>query len=238
MNVFEGGTDMSANPKLAELVSLLGDPSRAAILTSLMDGRFHTASELALAAGITPQTASFHLGKMASGMLVAAEKHGRHRYYKLANEEIARALETLLSISRPAEIRSLRQSEQMKALCKARTCYDHLAGKLGVGLTRAMLEQGWIEEGDGEYVVTTAGERFFADLGLDLPALRKERRSFGRICLDWSERQHHLAGSLGQAIVARLFDMNWIERAASGRAVIVTEQGKEGIKRYFHLEWK
>ncbi len=157
---------MSANPNLAELVSLLGDSSRAAILTSLMDGRFHTASELALAAGVTPQTASFHLGKMASGMLVAAEKHGRHRYYKLANEEIARALETLLSISRPAEIRSLRQSEQMKALCKARTCYDHLAGKLGVGLTRAMLEQGWIEEGDGEYVVTTVERAFFCRLGV------------------------------------------------------------------------
>jgi len=229
---------MSANPKLAELVSLLGDSSRAAILTSLMDGRFHTASELALVAGVTPQTASFHLGKMASGNLVTAEKHGRHRYYKLAGEEIARALETLLSISRPAEIRSLRQSEQMKALCQARTCYDHFAGKLGVGITRAMIEQGWIEEGDGEFIVTQSGERFFADFGLDLPALRKERRSFSRICLDWSERQHHLAGSLGQAIVSRFFDMKWIERAASSRAVIVTEQGKAGIEKYFNFIWE
>ncbi|WP_136608019.1 ArsR/SmtB family transcription factor [Paenibacillus dokdonensis] len=226
---------MGANPKMAELVSLLGETSRAAILTSLMDGRFHTASELALEAGITPQTASFHLAKMTAGMLVTAEKHGRYRYYKLAGQEIAQILETLLTISKPAEIRSLRQSTQMKALCEARTCYDHLAGKLGVRLTQSMMDNKYIEKGQEEFTVTPEGERFFTELGLDLPALRKQRRSFSRICLDWSERQHHLAGTLGHAVVSRLFEMKWIERAASGRAVIVTEQGRAGLKRDFGI---
>ncbi|MEC0240879.1 helix-turn-helix domain-containing protein [Paenibacillus dokdonensis] len=226
---------MGANPKVAELVSLLGETSRAAILTSLMDGRFHTASELALEAGITPQTASFHLAKMTAGMLVTAEKHGRYRYYKLAGQEIAQILETFLTISKPAEIRSLRQSTQMKALCEARTCYDHLAGKLGVRLTQSLMDNKYIEKGQEEFTVTPAGERFFTELGLDLPALRKQRRSFSRICLDWSERQHHLAGTLGHAVVSRLFEMKWIERAPSGRAVIVTEQGRAGLKRDFGI---
>lgn len=226
---------MNANPKVAELVSLLGDASRAAILTSLMDGRFHTASELAIAAGITPQTTSFHLGKMVAGALVSVEKHGRYRYYRLSDPEIAQSLEMLLALSRPADIRSLRQSSQMKALCEARTCYDHLAGKLGVRLTESMLDQGYLVKEQTEFTVTPDGERFFAEFGLDLAALRKQRRSFSRICLDWSERQHHLAGTLGHAIVSRFFELMWIKQPSSGRAVIVTEQGKEGLRAYFGI---
>ncbi|MCJ8011904.1 helix-turn-helix domain-containing protein [Paenibacillus sp. KQZ6P-2] len=226
---------MNASPKVAELISLLGDASRATILTSLMDGRFHTASELALAAGITPQTASFHLGKMVAGKLVTVEKHGRYRYYQLADHEIAQSLEMLLTLSKPAEVRSLRQSSQMKALREARTCYDHLAGKLGVRLTESMLDHGYLEKGQTEFTVTPEGERFFADFGLDLPALRKQRRSFSRICLDWSERQHHLAGTLGHAVVARFFELNWIKRPPSGRAIIVTEQGKAGLEAHFGI---
>ncbi|MEC0370920.1 ArsR/SmtB family transcription factor [Paenibacillus chibensis] len=226
---------MNATPKVAEMVSLLGEPSRAAILTSLLDGRFHTASELALAAGVTPQTASFHLAKLTDGMLVAAEKHGRYRYYKLAGEEIAQMLEMLLTVSKPAKVTSLRQSVQMQALREARTCYDHLAGKLGVRVTQSMIERGWIAEGKEEYAVTPDGERFFASLGLDLPALRKQRRSFSRICLDWSERQHHLAGTLGHALAERFFELSWIRRADGSRAVIVTEQGSDGLKQMFGI---
>jgi DNA-binding transcriptional ArsR family regulator len=178
---------MSPNPNVAEVAALLADSSRAKILISLMDGRFHTASELAYMAGITPQTASFHLAKLTLGNLVVVEKHGRYRYYQIFSHEVAQILESLLTISPPVEIKSFKQSSQMKKICYARTCYDHLAGKLGVRLTQSILDSGFIERKESDFLVTSHGEHFFKDLGLDLPALRKQRRSFSRACLDWSE---------------------------------------------------
>ncbi|MET3696502.1 ArsR family transcriptional regulator [Bacillus oleivorans] len=228
---------MSINPNVAEIAALLGETSRATILMSLMDGRFHTASELAYVAAITPQTASFHLAKLAEGNLVNVEKHGRHRYYQIANGEVARILESLLAISPPPEVRSLKQSNQVQLLRAARTCYDHLAGKLGVELTKSMMNAGYLEIEERVFVVTHEGEQFFINFGIDLSKLKKERRSFSHACLDWSERRHHLAGALGHGLTTRFFDLGWIERIPSTRAVKVTEKGKAGLKQNFNVNF-
>ncbi|WP_163527219.1 ArsR/SmtB family transcription factor [Halobacillus ihumii] len=228
---------MNTSPNVAEVASILGEPSRSLILTSLMDGRFHTATELAYMAGIKQQTASFHLSKLMKANLIVMEKHGRHRYYQITDGEVAQILESFLTLSRPPEVRSLKQSNQMKTLKSGRTCYDHLAGELGVSLTESMVQEGLIEKADKEFMVSSKGEKFFAEFGLDISTLREKRRSFSRVCLDWSERQHHLAGALGHAIAIKLFEMNWIERIPSSRAVKVTEKGKEGLKKQFNMKF-
>ncbi|UOQ43749.1 helix-turn-helix domain-containing protein [Halobacillus salinarum] len=226
---------MAVNPNVAEIASLLGEPSRATILTSLMDGRFHTASELAYMASVKPQTASFHLAKLVEGNLVIFEKHGRYRYYQLSNQEVAIILESFLSISRPSEVRSFKQSTEAKALYQARTCYDHLAGRLGVDLTDSMVKNDLLEKDNDLFVVTQKGEKFLTDFGLDVAKLRKKRRSFSRACLDWSERHHHLAGALGQGLMTRLFDLGWIARIPSTRAVKITDKGKKGFNKHFQV---
>lgn len=226
---------MSINPNVADVVSLLSETSRATILTCLMDGRFHTASELAFMASITPQTASFHLSKLVEGNLVIAEKHGRHRYFQLANEEVAHILESFLTISPPPEVRSLKQSRQMKLLKEARTCYDHLAGKLGVNITESLLNTGYLEKGEREFIVTPKGEQFFTDFGIDLRELKRKRRSFSHACLDWSERHHHLAGALGNGLLTQFLQLGWIEQVPSIRAIKVTEKGKAGFQQEFHI---
>lgn len=185
---------------MVEVASLLGEKSRATILASLLDGRFHTAGELALMAVITPQTASFHLSKLMEGNLVKVEKHGRHRYYQLANGEIAQILESFLAISPPPEVRSLKQSSQAKLLKGARTCYDHLAGKLGVQITESMLKAGYLKKKRAS-LQSHPKEIIFSEFGIDLLDLRKKRRSFSHSCLDWSERHHHLGGALGNGLL-------------------------------------
>ena len=167
---------MGINPNMAEIGSLLGETSRATMLASMMDGRFHTASELAYMAAIKPQTASFHLAKLVEGKLVRVEKQGRHRYFQLAGEEIAQLLESFLAISPPPEVRTLKQSSQMKLLQDARTCYDHLAGKLGVQLTESLLNAGFLKLEEKQFLITDEGTQFFTDFGLDLDDLKRKRR--------------------------------------------------------------
>lgn len=227
---------MSINPNMAEIASLLGETSRATMLASMMDGRFHTASELAYMAAIKPQTASFHLAKLVDGKLVKVEKQGRHRYFQLADEEIAHLLESFLAISPPPEVRSLKQSSQMKLLQGARTCYDHLAGKLGVQLTDSLLNAGYLKLEEKQFLITSEGTQFFTDFGLDLVDLKRKRRSFSPACLDWSERRYHLAGALGQGILAHLLSLRWVTRVPSIRAIKVTEKGRAGFKEVFQLD--
>lgn len=235
ISITERLINLSINPNVAEVAFLLGETSRATILTSLLDGRFHTASELAFMAAITPQTASFHLSKLVEGNLVKVEKHGRHRYYQLANGQVAGILESFLTISPPPEVRSLKQSSQLKLLREARTCYDHLAGKLGVDLTQSMLRSGYLEKGKTEFIVTPKGEQFFTDFGIDLCELRRKRRSFAHACLDWSERQHHLAGSLGQGLMRKFLELEWVMQVPSIRAIKITAKGKIGFQQTFNL---
>ncbi|MED4698961.1 helix-turn-helix transcriptional regulator [Lysinibacillus capsici] len=227
---------MGINPNMAEIAALLGETSRATILASMMDGRFHTASELAYMAAIKPQTASFHLAKLVEGKLIKVEKQGRHRYFQLAGEDIAHFLESFLAISPPPEVRSLKQSSQIKLLQDARTCYDHLAGKLGVQLTESMLKAGYLTLEGKQFVLTDEGILFFTTFGIDLTALKRKRRSFSHACLDWSERRYHLAGALGCELLNQFFNLGWLLRVPSIRAIQVTEKGKIGFKEVFHLD--
>ena len=225
-------------PNVVEIASLIGDASRAEMLMRLLGGKSMPASELARAAGITPQTASSHLAKMVEGGLLLQESHGRHRYYRLANQEIGHALEALCAISPSKPVRSLRESDQTKTLHFARTCYDHLAGEVGVALTERMVELGFLLENHRDFTVSSEGETWFQSFGVDTEQLRSGRRHFARQCLDWSERRHHIAGALGAAMAHRLFELLWIKRVPGGRAVSVTRKGFEAFKRELGLEWE
>ncbi|MEK4061499.1 MULTISPECIES: ArsR/SmtB family transcription factor [Paenibacillus] len=227
---------MKANSNVAVIASLVSETSRAAILTVLLDGRFHAASELAYMAGIQPQTASFHLAKMVNANVVAVEKQGRHRYYGIRNQEVAQVMESLLSLAPPAQIKSLRQASEDKALRYARTCYDHLAGSIGVQLTNALLRAGILREDKEGFAVTEDGEDFFASFQIDLEQVKKKRRSFSHKCLDWSERRHHLAGALGNALLEKLLEVNWVQRLPNTRAIKITSEGKRGFKEVFSLD--
>jgi DNA-binding transcriptional ArsR family regulator len=231
-----GGIKMNANPNVAKVATLVSEASRAAILTVLLDGRLHPASELAYMARIKPQTASFHLSKMVDATIVTVEKQGRHRYYGIRNPEIAQVLETLLSIAPPIEIKSLKQASEDKAMRSARTCYDHLAGNLGVQLTDSLIKAGIICEEKNTFIVTDKGEAFFKTFHIDLGIVKKKRRSFAHKCLDWSERRYHLAGSLGTALLERLFDLKWIQRIPDTRAIKITSEGKNGFKNIFSID--
>ncbi|RNB85296.1 transcriptional regulator [Brevibacillus nitrificans] len=227
---------MSSVPNIGEVASLIGEPSRVAMLLSLLGGKSLPASELARAARITPQTASSHLSKLVEGGLLVNDSYGRHRYYRLANAEVAHALEALLAIATPRPIRSLREADQVRAMRFARTCYDHLAGEVGVALTDQLLSLQMIEEADQEFVLTEAGRQKLQSLGVDVEFSPKSRRRFARPCLDWSERRHHLAGVLGASLTNRLFDLGWIERLPEGRAVRLTPAGIAGLYEQFGVD--
>lgn len=227
---------MNANPNVAIVASLVSEPSRAAILTALLDGRFHPASELAYMAGIKPQTASFHLAKMVEAHVIVVEKQGRHRYYGIQDPEIAKIMESLLSIAPPQKIKSFNQASQDKAIRSARTCYDHLAGALGVKVTDSLLNMNVIREDKDGFVVTESGEEFFQAFQINLENARKKRRFFSHKCLDWSERRHHLAGALGNALLERFIELNWVQRLPKTRAIQITDEGKQGLKETFSID--
>ncbi|AZH27811.1 MULTISPECIES: winged helix-turn-helix domain-containing protein [unclassified Paenibacillus] len=227
---------MSTNSNVAMIASLVSEPSRAAILTALLDGRFHTASELAHMAGIKPQTASFHLAKMTEAQVVTVEKQGRHRYYGIQDPEVAQVMESLLSIAPPVPIKSFKQASENEAIRLARTCYDHVAGHLGVQIMSFFIQRGILSEDQDGLHITQQGEIFFADFQIDLKNTRQKRRSFSHKCLDWSERRHHLAGALGSALLDRLFELHWVEHLPTTRAIRITAEGKRGFKEVFSIE--
>jgi DNA-binding transcriptional ArsR family regulator len=219
---------------IAPVAALLADRTRAAMLTVLLDGRPLPAGELARTAGVSAATASSHLARLLDGDLVSVVKQGRHRYYRLKGAEVAAVIEALSSISPPVEVRSLRQSRQGKALARARTCYDHLAGRAGAALFEAMLGQGLIEPSAPEaYEVTDKGEECFGAIGVDVRKARASRRRFAGHCLDWTERRPHLNGALGAAVTGRLIELGWFERGAVRRALVLTEKGRGGLADIF-----
>jgi DNA-binding transcriptional ArsR family regulator len=211
----------------------MGEPTRAAMLVSLLDGCARTASELAACAEVSPQVASNHLAKLLEGHLLTLETQGRHRYYRLASPEVARALEALAAISRPSKHHA--SPKVPRDLQFARTCYDHLAGRLGVVVTEGLLEQKYLLEKSSDYGLTLAGEQWFADFGIDVRALKDSRRSFARRCLDWSERRPHLAGALGAALFWQLQGLGWVIQK-KGRAVRLTVAGRSGLERELELK--
>ncbi|TYS21963.1 winged helix-turn-helix transcriptional regulator [Bacillus subtilis] len=223
------------NPNIAKISSLLLDPSRSSILLSLMDGRIHPAGELAYLANIKPQTASFHLNKLLEAKLISVEKHGRHRYYRLSNSEAASVIEQLLSIAPKEKVTSLKDSKEKSDLHFARTCYDHLAGYVGVQITNSLVEQGMLKKVDLNFEVTSEGSLFFSNFGINEEQQRNKRRAFARCCLDWSERQHHLAGALGNALLVRMLEEKWIVRMPKTRAIKITQSGKTAFEKYLKL---
>jgi DNA-binding transcriptional ArsR family regulator len=217
---------------LAEVAALVGDPARANMLAALMDGRALTASELAYRGRVTPQTASAHLAKLTESHLLTVAKQGRHRYFRLASPLVGRMLEGIMAVAAIDPPRRHRPpSPKDAALRQARTCYDHLAGRVGVALADALAAQGHVVLGEDGGSVTDSGADFLQGIGIELQA--SPRRCFCRPCLDWSERRPHLAGMLGTALAATAFDRGWIERLRDTRAVAVTPRGEAAMSALF-----
>lgn len=222
---------MPVNPTLASTAFLIADPARAAMLMALIDGLARPAGELAYVAGVTAQTASSHLAKLLAGGLLSVEVQGRHRYFRLANPEVALALESLAAITPLASVRPRPVGRQAQQLRFARCCYDHLAGQLGVALTQGLQARGLIEAApDKQFLITAAGDAWFAELGLDTRQLKTSRRGQAWQCLDWTEREHHLAGPLGVQLLSVLCAKGWLRRVKASRVVQVTPEGWLGLK--------
>jgi DNA-binding transcriptional ArsR family regulator len=223
---------MKDGPDIALVGSLVGDPARANMLASLMTGRALTATELAQEAGVTPQTASTHLARLVDGGLLAAEKQGRHRYFRLADPDVAQALEALMGLAARAGHLRVRTGPKDPEMRHARVCYDHLAGDLGVKLFDRLQARKLIAGSGDDLGVTGPGRRFFADFGIAVEDLQGRRRPLCRPCLDWSERRHHLGGSLGSALLGRFFDLKWARRDSASRAVHFSPRGLAAFQAF------
>ena len=224
---------MTADARIAEVAALVGDPARANILSALMGGRALTAGELVYAAGVSPQTTSGHLGKLTEGRLIACVKQGRHRYYRIASPRVAEMLEGIMAVVADSPPRHRPSSKLDDAMRVARTCYDHFAGKLGVGIADALCAHGHVvlTEDGGE--VTDSGFAFFKKFGGDLHAAQSHRRIFCRPCLDWTERRPHIGGSVGAVLAQRCFDLNWVTRVRGARSLNITAAGRRGFNDAF-----
>ncbi|MDB5604240.1 MAG: transcriptional regulator [Bradyrhizobium sp.] len=227
---------MKAGPDIALVASLVGDPARANMLTALLSGRALTASELAQEAGITPQTASSHLGKLEAGGLVELEKQGRHRYYRLTDSDVAGVLEGLAGLAARAGHMRVRTGPKDPELRRARICYDHLAGDLGVQMLDSMTAQRLVRHKKQDIELTVEGERFLEkNLQITAEMLAHPRRPVCKACLDWSERRHHLAGTLGAALMTRFTELKWAARdsAPGSRVVNFTRTGEKRFAALF-----
>lgn len=243
---------MDGDADIASVAAAIADPGRSRMLMALGDGRALTAGVLAGEAGVAASTASAHLAKLVGVGLLHDERHGRHRYFRLAGPEVGAMIEALARVAPAAPVRSLRQGTRANAVRTARTCYDHLAGQLGTGLMSGLLQQGILAGGDGrfhhararrdrlsapgndiDYRLTRSGRAALTEFGMDLDSVESSRRQTVRYCIDWSEQRHHLAGGLGAALADRMFDLDWLRRGATHRAVRVTPDGKAGLLETF-----
>ena len=222
---------------LSEIAALIGDPARTAMLQLLMDGRAHTASDLAHTAGVTAQTASGHLSRMVEANLLAARAEGRNRFYRLASPDVAQVMESLMALAgmraEPASRAAAWRRDPDLRFC--RTCYDHLAGQVGIAVTDSLTRRGHLEpKGPRDWQLTNSGELFCERLGVDLDGARKaQSRHFARQCLDWSERRPHISGALGAAIADTFFKRGWAERLRRSRTVRLTDSGRRALGSHF-----
>lgn len=223
----------SANA-IAEVADMIGDPARANILSALMGGQALTAGELSHHAGVSAQTTSGHLAKLTRARLIGMEKQGRHRYYRLISPQVAHAMEALMSVAASGAPRHRPYGPKDEALRTARTCYDHMAGRLGTALADTLCRHGHIVISGSAARVTTKGRKFFCDFGLDLDD-GASRRPLCRTCLDWSERRPHLAGRLGSSLLDRALDLGWVARIADSRALKITRSGERGFATRFGI---
>jgi len=226
---------MNAKLDLTTLAGILSDASRVAMISALLDGRSLTARELSHGAAITPQTASFHLGKLSAAGLVEVVPQGRHKYFRLASDDVTASLKSMLaaapvSAANPA-------AKKQNAVCFGRTCYGHLAGRLGVAVADALLEHGHIrKDGEEDFLITEKGQDFFAALGVSHSDLKKSRRRLASQCLDWSERHPHVGGALGHALTRLFVDRKWIRTKPGKRDVLMTDAGREGLQALLGID--
>ena len=226
---------MRDGPDIARIGALLGDPARTHMLTALMGGEALTAGELAREAGITAQTASSHLARLTDGALLTPRRQGRCVYYALAGPEVAELMERLAGLAAHAGHRRTRPGPRDPALRRARVCYDHLAGELGVAMLDGLVARGWIEDRGGALSLTGPGAGFVRAFGVEDAALAGGRRPVCKACLDWSVRRSHLAGSLGQALLRRIYALGWARRLEGGRVVAFSAPGLAAFERTFEI---
>lgn len=219
---------------LKDIVQLIGDPIRAHILWTLLDGRAYTASELAAASDTSAPNCSMHLAKLIKADLLTVEAQGRHRYYSLSRPEVAYAMEALAALVPKQTLEAAEKDDPPIRVC--RTCYDHLAGRVGVQLAEGLVKHKLLIQTKKQYDLTPKGIRWFVDHGIDPAKLQRQRRNFSRTCLDWTERRPHLAGSLGAAILQMMMDEKWLRRMPNTRAVQVTPKGRKALSSELKLE--
>ena len=224
---------MPTTPDIATIASLIGDRARATILMSLMAGRSLTATELARAASVTKQTASSHLTKLAEAQLIAVESVGRHRYFRLADYEVGTVIESLVGLAHRLGATQIRTGHPDPALQKARVCYDHLAGELGVLIFDSLRQQGFLRTAEEILILTENGERFFHEQGIDVATLKQRRRPLCLECLDWSVRRPHLAGALGAAILSNCIALGWAHPQNGTRGVSFSALGEKSLRARF-----
>ena len=217
---------MKDGPNIVRIAALIGDNARAEVLTTLLGGMALTATELADIAGVTKQTISAHLAKLLEGGLLAVEQQGRHRYFRIADPDVAQLLESMMGVALRTGALRLKSSPREPALRKARVCYDHLAGELVVLAHEFMLARQMFVQGEAGLGLSESGRAWFAGLGIDTAALAGQRRCFCRPCLDWSERRNHLAGGLGAALLARYYELGWAKRLGESRVVAFSAAGE------------
>jgi DNA-binding transcriptional ArsR family regulator len=221
---------MSDGPNIACVAALIGDPVRAEVLSALLAGRALTPTELAGLAGVTKQTISGHLAQLLDAGLLAVEQQGRHRYFRLADRDVAELLESLMGVAFRTGAVRLVTGPREPALRKARVCYDHLAGELGVLLYDGLLRRRYLAGGEDGLRLTRAGRAWLDAFGVDAGAALAQRRPACRACLDWGERRHHLGGAVGAALLGRLFDLRWGRRAAGSRVVAFSPRGEAWLR--------
>jgi DNA-binding transcriptional ArsR family regulator len=227
---------LKGDADIAAVAGLIGESARATLLLALTEVDKLPATELAARARIAPSTASEHLGKLVAGRLLVSERRGRHHYYRLADPAVARALEALALIAPAPPVRSLRDAARSDAIRCARTCYDHLAGRLGVELAAALERDRVLVQRNGGYVLGRRARKRLGEIGIDLHTLERQRRASVRLCLDWSERRPHVAGAFGAALATRLFELGWIKKRAANRSVEVTTAGHASLREHFGVE--
>ncbi|RQW23329.1 ArsR family transcriptional regulator [Bacillus sp. C1-1] len=232
IKIFRGVKVMKYVPDILYSAKLIADPSRATILQSLMEVDGLPASDLAVKAGITLQTASSHLSKLIDGGLLTVERHGRHKYYRIASIEVAEVIESLSVLAPIPKVNSLKSHQAKQRLRVASSCYDHLAGLVGVQLTEGLINGGYLLDrpNEKEFIITDKGVEFFREWNIDIEELQKLNRFFAKKCLDWSERKYHIAGSLGSAIMRHLTDEKWIKKLPE-RQILVTAIGEKNFKK-------
>lgn len=226
---------MKNGPNIALLGSLIGEPARANMLTALMSGKALTASELATEASVTLQTASAHLKKLEAGGLIHLRKQGRHRYFSLADDEVGSVLESMMGLAASKGHSRLRTGPKEPALRKARVCYNHLAGEVGVEMFDSFITRKFLVEDGNDLALTAMGRSFFMQFGIDIDTLESARRPLCKSCLDWSARRSHLAGSLGVALLVQFYKLGWAKREAGTRIVTFTKKGEAKFLANFSI---